>query len=72
MIKEVIMYTVICDNCGVDANKDTEYSCWNDKGSAWDVAMDSDWTEHEGKHYCPDCFSYDDDDNIQLRKIEPK
>jgi len=27
MIKEVTMYTVICDGCGKDVNEGQEYSC---------------------------------------------
>jgi hypothetical protein len=29
MIKEVKMFTMVCDSCGKDVNEDTEYSCWN-------------------------------------------
>lgn len=72
MIKEVTMYTVICDNCGHDVNKDAEYSAWNDRDYAVECALESDWIEKDDKHYCPECFSYDDDDNLILRYIAPK
>lgn len=41
MIKEVKMFTVICDNCGVDVNKGQEYTCWNDEAYAEDIAIES-------------------------------
>ena len=71
MIKEVTMYTVICDNCGEDIASDQEYSCWSDSSYAELNAMESDWITEGSKHYCHDCFSYDDDDNLQLKKITP-
>ena len=69
MLKEVKMYTVVCDNCGKDVNKDAEYSAWNDKNYAVEVAMKSDWIKENDKHYCPDCFTYDDDDNLLIIPI---
>ena len=69
MLKEVKMYTVVCDNCGKDVNKDAEYSAWNDKNYAVEVAMESDWIKENDKHYCPDCFTYDDDDNLLIIPI---
>lgn len=75
MIKEVIMYTVICDNCGKDCNADSEYSCWGDVSSAHDSAIDSDWTFDEDKedvYYCPECFTYDENDNLIIKQLTPK
>lgn len=69
MIKEVIMYTIVCDNCGKDVNKDAEYSAWNDKNYAEEVAMESDWIKENDKHYCPDCFTYDDEDSLLIKPI---
>ncbi len=78
MIQEVIMFTVVCDNCGKDCNENQEYSCWNDKMHARDIAMESDWEISGDTHYCPLCWSHDDNDNIVidesrkgLKKIEP-
>ena len=72
MIQEVTMYTVICDNCGKDVNKDAEFSCWNEKGYAEECAKNADWIEDDDKHYCDDCFSYDENDNIVLKQITNK
>lgn len=60
------MFTVVCDNCSADANENTEYSCWNDAGYAEDVATEADWIKEHDKHYCPKCFTYDDNDELVI------
>lgn len=70
MIKEVTMYTVVCDNCGKDANEGSEFSCWNDKEWAQEEAMECDWIKEGDKHYCPDCYEYDDNDNLIIKSKE--
>lgn len=72
MIKSKLFHTVICDNCGADSNGDSEYSAWGEIDTAEDLAKESGWYCEDGKHYCDKCWSWDDDDNIQLRKIEKK
>lgn len=69
MIKEVKMYTVICDNCGKDCNADSEYSCWSDDTFARDCAMEDDWITEGDKHYCPQCYSYNDNDELELKPV---
>ena len=32
-----------------------------------EVAIDSDWKKFRGKHYCPDCYRYGDNDELILR-----
>lgn len=68
MIKEVTMYTVICDGCGKDSNYDSEYSAWNDKGYAVDCAQNADFIEHEGNHYCPKCYHYNNEDELIVKQ----
>ena len=67
MIKELTMFTVICDGCGKDVNKDADYSCWDDKLYAQDIAMEADWVTVCGKHYCTDCYYYDEDDKLIIQ-----
>jgi len=66
MLQKVEMYTVVCDNCQKDIGTEDEYSCWNDDSYAETNAMESDWQKEEKKHYCPECYSYDDNDNLVL------
>lgn len=67
MVKEVTMYTVVCDGCGKDANEGTEFAGWNNKSYTEDVAIDADWIKQDEKHYCPDCYTYDDEDNLVVK-----
>lgn len=64
MIKEIIMYTVICDHCGVDMLEGQEYSCWSDE----DFAVEKSGCEVvDDNHYCENCYKgYDENDNIIL------
>ena len=73
MIKEITMYTVICDNCGRNSGDDSDYSCWGTPGDAFDIASEeSNYIENEGKHYCPDCHTYDDNDNLVIDQSRTK
>lgn len=67
MIKEITIYTVICDGCGKDVHDGTEYSGFNDTDFVLQEASDSNWHVEEGKQYCPDCFEYDDEDNLVIK-----
>lgn len=66
------MYTIICDNCKLDIGQDQEYSCWGDEGMAEDNANECDWLKHENNHYCPDCYFYDDNDELVIDKVRTK
>ena len=60
MIVEDTFYNVRCDICGEDANP----QWWNEKSSAKADAEEANYKFLGGKHYCPDCWEWDDDDNI--------
>jgi hypothetical protein len=67
MIKEVKMFTIICDGCGKDVNEGEEICAWNDKSYIEDVAYDSDWKTVDDKHYCTNCYEYDDNDQLIIK-----
>ena len=67
MIKEVKMYTVICDNCGVDVCEGKEISAWGEESWVEEIAENAEWHIDKG-HYCPDCFYYDDNDELKIRQ----
>jgi len=69
MIKEVIMYTVICDKCGKDSNEESEYAGWNEKGYALEVAEEADFATIDDNHYCPDCYEWDDEGEIKIKEL---
>lgn len=66
MTKTFLTYTIICDRCGKDHNIDSPVSGWDDKDYALECAKDDDWIEHGHDHYCPDCYYYDDNDEIAI------
>ena len=67
MIKEVKMFTVICDNCGKDCFENQEYSCWGDELYAEDIAIEAGYLKEDDEHYCQDCFSYDENDKLVIK-----
>lgn len=71
MKTEVTMYTVECDNCGKQFEDEYNgYSCWCDFNDAWESASEVNWVQEDNDvHYCPDCYSFDDNDEIVLKVI---
>lgn len=67
MLKEVKMYTIVCDGCGKDVNENTDYSCWNDEDANEEIRQEAGWEKVDNKHYCTDCFEYDDNDELILK-----
>lgn len=69
MIKEITVYTVICDRCGKDSNDNGEHVGWVGKQNAIDIAIDYNYfIDVDGKHYCDDCYYYDDEDNLIIKQ----
>ena len=67
MIIERTFFSVKCDGCGRELEDDAEEYAWVDDAKAVeDVAKDGDWLSIRGKHYCPDCHRYDDNDSLVL------
>ena len=67
MIKSITMYSVVCDRCGKIFETDGCIA-WLDEGTAKEQAIESEWVEICDKHYCPDCYEFDD----ELDKYVPK
>ena len=59
MIKEVTYYDIICDRCGKSLINESE-TCYPDKDSALMVSEQSEWRKISGKHYCADCYEFDE------------
>ena len=72
MIKEIKCYTLICDNCGADVIKSNRYTKEPDAKFCIGIAIENDWIEHEDKHYCPDCYYYDNEDVFYIVKSRTK
>ena len=65
-ITEVKMYRLTCDGCNREVND--EFYAWMDQDQCIDEAMQSEWTEHEGKYYCWDCIVYDEETDEYVPK----
>lgn len=67
------MFAAKCDNCKCEVFDNSDYSCYGDKEQVREEIDNADWLieEEKGKepkHYCPACFSYDDEDNVVINK----
>ena len=67
MIVSEIFYGVKCNRCGKQY-EDGEHSFWSDEDNAIDNAMESEWIEEKGKHYCPECYEYNEEKDENLPK----
>lgn len=67
MIIKEIFYAVKCDRCGAINNED-DTSFWSDESTAENQAFDDEWLVNEGKHYCPNCFTVDDETDETIVK----
>jgi hypothetical protein len=70
MYQKVECVCIACDNCDeIFQDSSTDFSIFLDEGSARDYCVNHEngWTEHEGKHYCPDCHEIDEEDNFILK-----
>ena len=72
MFKSFECWTLICDKCGKDVNAGTDYSGFDDKGYVMDCARDDNWIVKDDKHYCPDCYYYNDDDELTILHSQAK
>ena len=69
MIKSVTMYSIVCDRCGEQVIEECRGSgAGLNEGTAKEQAMESEWVEIGDKHYCPDCYEFND----ELDKYIPK
>jgi len=60
-----VFYGIKCNRCGKICD-DGEHAFWNDESGAEENAMDSDWLSENGKHHCPNCFEYDEEQDKNL------
>lgn len=60
MIESKVFYGIVCDGCGkqFDGIDDSQY--WDDIGFLEQVSDESGWIKIGNKHYCPNCYHYDE------------
>lgn len=59
MIVSDTFYGVKCNRC-LELFEDGEHSFWTDEYGAVENAIDSEWMEQNGKHYCTECYEIDE------------
>lgn len=72
MILEQTFYAVQCDNCKIVLRYD-DYEYWAGVDHVELVATDSMWVisvsgSGDKKHYCDDCITLDDDDQMEINE----
>lgn len=77
MIHKVTMYSATCDNCNKKwSDEHYGWTALSDELSMENILNEEGWhmgdeENNEGVNfecYCPDCWSYDDNDNFVLSK----
>lgn len=62
MIIDRQFHNIKCDACGRLIDDET---WWDNKDAlTTQILNDCNWIECEGRHYCDECWSHDDNDNI--------
>ncbi len=71
MIIQEMFYAVECDICKKQNENYDGVSFWADEITTIDNAVnDSGWHEEDGKHYCTNCHSFDEHDNLVILEIK--
>ena len=65
MIEKVEMYAVVCDNCNETITSDDSIVAWTDEDTAYQHVEDECYRDG-GKHYCNECHSFTDEDELIL------
>ena len=72
MITKEIFYSVKCNRCGAINEDGDDQSCFFDEGDAVESAIGNMWEELNNKHYCPDCFTINNEtDEVTAKEPYP-
>ena len=72
MIVEKIFYAVECDACKSKSDNSYGHFFWADRSETEDIARKNCWHEKGDCHYCPSCHSFNDDDELIIKKNNSK
>lgn len=67
MIAKIKCVKLICDNCREHyCDEHTGFSIYVTESDVHEAADSDGWYVHgdDDKHYCPNCYKIDDDDNV--------
>lgn len=78
MKKKVESIMIVCDSCGEHYHDGNDMCCYINDTDGSDIeqeALGSCWIRVGDKHYCDECYSIDEDDNIVTKdghKYDPE
>lgn len=75
MYNKVECICITCDNCGDEfIDNHSGFSIYVDENGAQEAADDYGWHSEGGKHYCHDCHTINDNDElvIDITRAKPK
>ena len=67
---KVESFKIVCDCCGETFHDGNDFVCYTDDADGSQIneeAESAGWIEIGDEHFCPDCFSFGDDDNIVIK-----
>lgn len=68
MITEIQMFGIDCDNCGESYDGGySGFAYWADASTTIECASDNGWHQEGEKHYCPNCHSFNDEDELIIK-----
>ena len=67
----VTLYTLICDSCNKDLLDGTDFSCLDEQWLGCEMS-EHNWIELDKKHYCTDCWKWDENEENQIPKNQNK
>ena len=68
---EAILYGIKCNRCREVYEDEEGHTVFFDKSDAEEGASESEWHCDGDKHYCPNCYSMDDNDVITVKPSIP-
>lgn len=68
MIYPIQMYACKCDGCGQDWMDETAIAYKERDTVQFSLHESGYYTCQDGRTYCPECWSYDDEDNLVFKK----
>lgn len=68
MKEKVECFAISCDNCHDVYENNSGYSLFADEQATNEELNDDEWLTQGEKHYCPLCYSYNDNDELIINK----
>jgi len=71
MIVASVFYGLKCNRCGSMHENSDGYTYMMDEGQILEDALENEWAEKDGKHYCPNCYIPSEDEDSDEIVVKP-